>query len=375
MNKMERNDLRIERIINERKNLLDLVKTNIIKDQNEYLRDDIANMVCVLVKDEEHVKSYEAVVKAQSLIESLTKQIVETTTVEEIIVIRNKLNYYINKIKKEVASRGISDEDCNKYYEHATILRKDIAKYIRFLKKEKRIEELKETNSNYDTLSDEDKKKLAHDISNERSYNTRIMKMPIESTFTPKKEEEPKLEENQKLEEEEIKLEDSQELEEVEDEVSIDNHEEKTSLFSEVKKVPRRGQTYKDDIDYVSSKINDFSGKYHIVTPHPYNKSVPVNMINYLRNIRIYAINKANIRKMIWDFQNYYRGDDFYSFIEYNRTNNSFREGLRSVFKKSSLYNNENLHLNNHQRCVEWILEFIKNKGIRFNYEQTEKAI
>ena len=142
MNKMERNDLRIEKIINERKNLLDLVKANIIKDQNEYLRDDIVNIVTVLVKDEEHVKSYKAVIKAQALIEDLTKQIVEAKTVEEIAKIRNKLNYYINKIKKEAISRGISEEDCNKYYEHASILRKDIAKYIRFLKKEQRIEEL-----------------------------------------------------------------------------------------------------------------------------------------------------------------------------------------------------------------------------------------
>ncbi len=358
MNKMERNDLRIEKIINERKNLLDLVKANIIKDQNEYLRDDIVNIVTVLVKDEEHVKSYKAVIKAQALIEDLTKQIVEAKTVEEIAKIRNKLNYYINKIKKEAISRGISEEDCNKYYEHASILRKDIAKYIRFLKKEQRIEELKETNSNYEELSIEDKKKLSHDLSNERSYNTRVMKKPIESTYTPRK----------KHEEASTELEESEEIEE-------NPIERKLSFFSEVSRIPKRMETFEDDADYVSTKVEDFDHRYRIITPHPYKRSIPVNMINYLRNIRIYAVNRASIRKMIWDFQNYYSGADFYSYIEYNRANNSFREGLRSVFKKSSLYNNENIHLNNHQRCIEWILEFIKTKNIKFNYEPKEKTV
>ena len=134
-------------------------------------------------------------------------------------------------------------------------------------------------------------------------------------------------------------------------------------------------ETFEDDADYVSTKVGDFDHRYRIITPHPYKRSIPVNMINYLRNIRIYAVNRASIRKMIWDFQNYYSGADFYSYIEYNRANNSFREGLRSVFKKSSLYNNENIHLNNHQRCIEWILEFIKTKNIKFNYEPKEKTV
>ena len=54
--------------------------------------------------------------------------------------------------------------------------------------------------------------------------------------------------------------------------------------------------------------------------------------------------------------------------MEYTRRDNSFIEGLRGIFKKSSLYNKENDCLDNHERCVNWILSYIRNNNITLNY-------
>lgn len=348
---MERNDLRIEKITNERKNLLSLVKENILKD-NALLKEDITNVITLLNYDNENVKKYNAIVKAQNLIEELTKQIVEAETKEDIMTIRNKLNYYINKIKKEAVSRGITEEVYNTYYEHATILRKDIAKYLRFLKKEQRIEELKEENSNYDNLTDEEKKNLSKKLSNERSYNTRVMKMPIESTFTPKKK--------------------RNEL----DEISPKKHDRRELADIFRTNPPKRSlETFRDDKDFLENRLNHFNSMYKLEKPHTYKHSIIGNMASYIKNIRIYAVNKNRIRKMDFDHQIYYRGEDFRAYIAYNRANNSYLEGLKSIFRRSSLYNKENLYLNNHERCMDWMLSFIKERDITLNYELFGKTI
>ncbi len=71
---------------------------------------------------------------------------------------------------------------------------------------------------------------------------------------------------------------------------------------------------------------------------------------------------------MIFDYSNFYRGNDLGVFIEYTRRNNSIIEGLRSIFNKSSLYNEENDCLDSHERCIRWILSCVRDNNISLNY-------
>ena len=138
MKKMNSYDEKIAKIKETHKFLIEKVKQE-IEEKNHVLNLNIGDLTSLLDYDSTMVKKYEAVVKAQELIDEFTTSIKNSNSVEEIKAIRNKLNYYINKIKKEIKDRGLSEEEFNKYYMNATNLRKDIAIYVRFLKRDENL--------------------------------------------------------------------------------------------------------------------------------------------------------------------------------------------------------------------------------------------
>ena len=138
---MNNYDEKIKKIKETEKELLTSVKEEVEKNNN-VLNLEIGNVINLLNYDSTLVKKYEAVVNAQKLIFGFARDINNSTSVDEIKEIRNKLNYYINKIKKEIKDRNLSEEVYNKYYENSSNLRKSIAKYVRYLKREDKISEL-----------------------------------------------------------------------------------------------------------------------------------------------------------------------------------------------------------------------------------------
>ena len=172
MNKKEKNQSRIDIIKEERIELLMEVRES-IKEQNENVLNNANEIISLLEYDDMNIKKYQSLKEAQELINSLTIEIANSNSKEDIEKLRKKLNYYINKIKNEAKKRNI---DYNNYYEKVSTIRKDISKYIRFLKKQDQINELEMINNNYELLTDEDKEKLQRQLLTARNYNTRIKK-------------------------------------------------------------------------------------------------------------------------------------------------------------------------------------------------------
>ena len=100
---------KIEKINNERILMLNIIKENINKN-NISLSNNLNNIISTLNEDEKNTKKYKSILKAKQLIFELTEQIIIATSIEEITNLRKKINYYINKIKKELASREINEE-------------------------------------------------------------------------------------------------------------------------------------------------------------------------------------------------------------------------------------------------------------------------
>ncbi len=352
MNK-DKNLDRINRIKEERKLLLTEVKDS-INNSNEEVINNISEIKELLNYDEESIKKYNAICEAQELIESLTKEIVNAKSHEEVIEIRKKLNYYINKVKNECKKRNISEEDYNKYYSNITDLRKNIAKYIRYLKRESNINHIDELNSNYDNLSSEEKQDLNKAIKLERNYNTRQLN-PKEKEV--KEEELTDSERLQRLLSESFKKEGTSPLSMGELTIESSNQEE---------------DTYSSDREYIDTKVTDFSRRYKTYKTHHYNHSLPGNIVSFIKNVPIYKKNQKTIRRMMFDYEHFYHGDDFNSYIAYQANNNSIKEGLKSIFKHSSLYNKENLYLDTHNRCINWILHYIRHNNLELNYNKAK---
>ena len=87
-------DEKIAKIKETHKYLIEKVKQE-IEEKNHILNLNIGDLTSLLDYDSTMVKKYEAVVKAQELIDEFTTSIKNSTSVEEIKAIRNKLNYYI----------------------------------------------------------------------------------------------------------------------------------------------------------------------------------------------------------------------------------------------------------------------------------------
>ncbi len=388
MNKKESNTARINKIKEERYELLKEVREN-INNCNEKVLDNASDIINALNCDEKNIKKYEALKKAQSLIESLTKEIANATTKEEVESLRKKLNYYINKVKDEAKKRNI---DYSKYYEHATNLRKNIAKYIRFIKRKEQIDMLENVNNNYEELNDDALKMLSKQISSARNYNTRVIKegkrtstnnnsslVTMEQT---KEEEIENVSLNNETEIKEITLDDIKRKRDrnisraVIDEdipqrhlrVKRSNMDSIGDFRSDKKRLLPEPKKFESDKDFISSRVDEFDNRYQMLNPIEYNQSFGKNIVSFMKNIPIYSINKRKLERIKLDYSLFHRSEDLGIYMKYVKMDNSIIEGLRKVFHNSSLYNNEEIYLNNHERCVNWILSVVREKDIQLNY-------
>ena len=78
---------RVDTIKDEHAKLLNMVKEKISENSTNF-QNNANEVMAVLKYDEKNIKKYEAMVNAQELIVSLTKQIIEAKSVEEVVAIR-----------------------------------------------------------------------------------------------------------------------------------------------------------------------------------------------------------------------------------------------------------------------------------------------
>ncbi len=383
MKKINKN---IDKIQQDHLALLKMVKESLLQNKNNF-NTGVKDVIEILKASELDVKKYEAVVQAQELIKDLTQQIVNATNLEDITNLRKKLNYYINKIKNILKKRGIEESVIDTYLEKTTFFRKDIARYIRVLKRENNLSFINNSYANLDNLSEEELQELKKLIRREQNYHTRNIKnsdqRPVvkKGSVIPKEKTKVPFTENLIADESklllpafnpEVEETESHDLTVVPPEVFqlLDNHQIKT--ISEIEF---------DDVNEQFTKCAaKFSRQYHIAPTYDYSLRRPSrNIIRFFRNIPRYIYNKKVLKLIENDSNIYYGGNDLISFREYVRQRNSISQGLRCIFSRSYLFTEEAAILNRHRKCSEWLFNFCKENNLEipsrfFKSEESKKT-
>lgn len=424
---MSKIDERLEKIKRDHETLLKKVRESILEN-NESFNQEIGQVITVLDLEEKSKKKYEAMIKAQELISSLTQEIVEAKTVDEVLNIRKKLNYYINKIKEELIKREVEQKTILEYKEKSMELRKDIAKYIRFLKRENNIVTIENMCADFDNLTKEEKEVLRKKLKREINYNTRNLNSSqkndtknekIESSAEDEKEScnllsslfakaqkaneraetlgglsalfptiAKKEEKNNFLDSSldllpKTHIDEEKTLEVITLGKHIENNMEQSGnqdidtlppiYLGRHERNPQKDEKdksieemdFEEAYEFLEERIKGFREQYHLAVTHDYDrKNFLGNIINFFRNISPYLYNKKAIKKMERDYFYFYRGGDFQSFIEYTRRRNSIKEGLRCLFSRSYLYSEESRYLNINENCSRWLFDFCKENSM-----------
>ncbi len=398
---MNKYDEKIKSIKETEKQLLQLVKTK-IEEKDGAFTENIVSVVKILNYDSTMVKKNEAVLSAQKLIEELTNKIKNAKSVEEIIEIRKKLNYYINKIKKELKERNIDSSQYNKYVLNANNLRKGISEYIRYLKRENKINEIEYLN-NKSELTEEEVNNLKRLVRNEVSYGKKNL-----AKYNNLADSKPKLVQEENHETDfMIKLEEKKQenkyiapskhcsyIRGINDEKSpnmINNNavgkyfidSERNSYRGKDKKetssnnnsinIQSNGnfyyQTYENDHDFLSAKVDMFTEKYDVIILEGYTESKVKNIRIFARNLPTLLRNKGQIKYMIRDWAMFNdRKPELNGFAEYTRNENSIINSFKKALAGSKLVDQETFYTQEHEKCISWIMEFCKNNNLKLSY-------
>ena len=410
---MNNYDEKMLNIKDTQKQLLEFAK-NKINDKSDVFNKNVESVIDVLNYDSKMVKKYEAVVEAQKLIIELTNQIKNSTSVEEIIEIRKKLNYYINKIKKEIKNRNIDSTEYDKYVLNATNLRKGISEYIRYLKREDKIKEIEYLKSK-DNLSEEEAIRLKKLLKNEVSYGKRN----LNKYNTPEEEKETakvvKPQEKEKLDyfspqrkyryikdgsENEENVENNQRVlgkyfknsgavysyKKVEKPLKTKGSRKvvEKRMSDEAKKIveaiqqsnPTPNKTlistksYDSLYEFLDDTTTSFASRYHVLKKEKYTRNIIKNIKIFVDNMEIIRCNKMSIKRMMGDYSYYYPHPELYGYIEYMKRDTSVIKSMKNAIIGSRLKDTEKYYYEEHQKCVAWIMEFFKEKNIECKYNR-----
>ena len=336
---MKNNEEKLRIIKRERLELLKAIRER-LTDGSSDLSLNINNIFEVLKKDEISIKKFESLTKAQKIIEGLAKEILSSNDPEEISNIRRKLNYYINKIKKELLSRGLSEEVIEEYMTRVRFFRKNISLLIRTLKRKEKIKEIQ-----YLLVSKEDKHRLSKLIRYENRFNNKYLNRGeevLEPVIEMIKVEEPTT--------------DIEEISSI-DETGALEELNKIVTEEEVKYDMPDEEVLTNSIDeYFETGINKYQKKYKTTELYEYDGNFKQRLISLFKNIPIIINNWKEIDRMFEDIEED-NSLDLVSYAEYLKYRNSFEYHFKSLFKNTKLFS-EDKYLAIHDNCVEWIKEF-----------------
>ena len=361
---MNNYDEKIKKIKETEKELLTSVKEEIEKNNN-VLNLEIGNVINLFNYDSTLVKKYEAVVNAQKLIFGFARDINNSTSVDEIKEIRNKLNYYINKIKKEIKDRNLSEEVYNKYYENSTNLRKSIAKYVRYLKREDKISEIEYLNNNIDKLNEEELLRLKNLIKNEVNYGKKnnVKEEPFNIFgFKPAK----------KVDFDED-LRNSKVLKEIRARKPVvpSGDNKVASLDFTVDAKPSTLESYSSVMDFLNKKVEDYESRYKLVKTDKYTKNVIKNIPILVKNVPKLIQNKKKIKGMKTDFNPYFGGITLEAFSKFQKKKNSILNNIKQTLFNGILKRKEEEILDEHDECVRAIKKYCRDRHVYIRYSKT----
>lgn len=331
-------DEKINKINNDRKLMLNLIKENLNKSKNNLL-DNINIVFDTLDFNDQNIKEYKAIINAKKLIFELVEAISKANSIEEITNLRKKINYYINKIKKELIKRNVNQELFHKTLNSIDSLRSNISMYLRFLKRENKICEIENLFTNINNLSDESNIQLKKNLANELKYNKSIIKKLSDNS-------------NKETKKREIIT----EIKNTTFDTTTQQSEENTSLFTTQ--------------NYLAERLEYYKSQYIFANLPNYNNSFFKNCINLFRNIQNYLFNKKIISSAEKDYNIFYRGKDLKYFIDYSKKRNSIITALAIIFESTHLSKREIECLYDHNKCMQWIIEFHGQKD--YTYDHTK---
>ena len=346
---MNNYDEKIVNIKETQKKLLQMVKEE-IEENGKIFNINTKNIVDVLTHDDQMVKKYQAVIEAQKLIEEYTKEIINAKSIDEIIEIRKKLNSSINKVKKAMRDRGIDDIEYNNYVQDANNFRKKIAKNIRYLKREDKINEIEELNSNFDNLNEEELLRLKRLIKNEISYGKR--NLGIKS-----------VDDNNKFSIPEIEKVDSKEVKKNND-IDIPNIEKRIIYFD----------TFNSLYDYLDDRVDFFNGQYNITQPENYPGGIIKNIRIFTKNLPKLINNKRKVKYMVRDYNYYCRKPELLGYSQYISNNNSVLNNMKKIVRNNLLSNKESYYKEEHNRAINWIIDYCKENNLEIKYNKRVNA-
>lgn len=356
---MNNYDDKIITIKENQKKLLILAK-NKIEEESHIFNFNTKNIVDVLNHSAVVTKKYEAIIEAQRLIETYTNEIKNATTVEEILEIRKGLNKCINKIKKEMVNRGIDDYEYNRYCDEASRLRKTISMNIRFLKRENKINEIESLNDNIDYLCEEDKLRLQKLVKNELSYGKRNLEKYNSFDDT-------RVVEYQKENKEEIR-------EEIKEEKVVNTKKPLKKIDINLPKIERKNvvdmEAFDNVHDFLDYRVDTIEKQYNISKIDEYNGGIVKNLKIFVNNLPKLKNNLAVSGRMNVEYNLFCRRPELLGYSQYISQHSSIGYNFKKALRNSSLKNKENDYQEEHDRIIDWIIDFCNDNNLEIKYNK-----
>lgn len=371
-------DIRILKIKEGQIELLTLAKAK-LQEEEGIFNDNIRNLIRVLGYDSSMTKRHLAIIRAQELIEKYINDIINATSVEEIVRIRKSLNYYINKIKKEIVLRHIAADKYDEYVSNITDLRKGIVDYVRFLKRERKISEMEYLNNKPDLTSDEDLR-LRELLRNESYYYKRNINKPADKKEGKEKKQDVSLKEYYALGKYIVGTIDSdgKVRKSVVGKYFIGgNNPSKEDAKGPRKEFPRstppRPNTTPREAsnlhDYLSEKVDSYINGYDVIIPNGYGEDISGNIRIFINNLYTLFHNKRRIKYMVNDtIKDNYSEPVLIACINYVMKESSIINSFRKAIKGSKLLEKDEFYTQEHERCIEYIKKLYEKVGKSIEY-------
>ena len=381
---MAKIDERIEQINAEHEELLKMVR-----EKMEYSGKDFVNCSNEIMKflsiDEKIVKKSKSLQKAEQTIIELVKEILKAKTLKDVERIRKQLNRNIYKINKVLQERQVPESKINEFTTKSSYLRKNIATYVRFLKRETNLEtneanlkKINELYANYDNLNAEQMRELRTRLSREKTYNRRNKKSLINESsikvITNSEVSTRQTSSSTKIVVRYPSFQDKLNRRKV-----LSNFSQKVVFLdstyikkptSNSKEVAIMRPNLQDELNklrilrHISQRVYSLDEAYAIKDiKECYSEKISERIFNFISNIPNYINNKKIIEEL--HKARYYFGADyiFNKYIMFQEQNNSITQGLRTIFMGTHLSNEQKTCKDNHEKCVSFIVKlFTRNE-------------
>ena len=229
------------------------------------------------------------------------------------------------------------DIEFNNYCEDVKRYRKRISENIRYLKRYEKINEIENLNSNISSLNEEDTLRLKKLVKNEMSYGKRNIEK-LGST--------------------------------------VDNNENvNTNANTNLSMISNPMLTmdfesYDSLQDFLNCRVDFYERQYNVEKNDEYNGSIIKNISIFNKNLPKLINNKRRVKCMIRDYHLFVRKPELLGYSNYLKNSNSLRYNLKNVIKNGVLKNKEKSLEEEHNKAVNWIINFCNDNDLEIRYNK-----